>query len=44
VSILAFLEISSANTINPKFFNLASDRFLGQEQKAATFFAKLSQE
>jgi hypothetical protein len=38
------LEISSANATNPKLFNLTSGRYFGQGQKAATFFAKVSQE
>jgi hypothetical protein len=43
-SILGCLEISSANATNKKLFHLASGRFLGQRQKEATIFAKISQE
>jgi hypothetical protein len=41
--ILGCLEIS-ADQINIKLFSLASGRFLGQEQSAALFFVKLSQD
>jgi hypothetical protein len=39
-SVLGYLEISSANLINPKLFSLVSGRFLWEGQKAATVFAK----
>jgi hypothetical protein len=39
-SILGYIEISSANSINPKLFNLASCRFLGQGQKEAASLLK----
>lgn len=42
-SILGCLEISFASEISPQPFTLASDRFLWQGLKAATFFAKISQ-
>lgn len=42
--ILGCLEISSANAINIDLFNLATDRFFGQQQKTATIFIKISQE
>lgn len=40
----AIFEISSADTINPKLFSLASGKLFGQGQKAATYFTKISQE
>jgi hypothetical protein len=40
VTTLSCLEISSANDIDPKHFNLTSDKILGQWQKVAMFFAK----
>jgi hypothetical protein len=41
---LGFLEISFVNAINLNFFTLASGRLFRPEQKAATFFTKISQE
>lgn len=38
--ILGCLEIPSVDDIISKLSNLASNRFLGQEQEAAIFFAK----
>lgn len=43
-SISGSLEISSAKEMNLILFNLTSGRFLGQEQKSAIFFAKISQD
>lgn len=43
-SILGYLEISSATTINLKHFSLFSDKFLGQGQKTAHSLQKKSQE
>ena len=38
--ILGFLKISFVKKIRPECINFASGRFLGQRQKATTFFAK----
>jgi hypothetical protein len=43
-SVLGYLEVSSADNIHLKLFNLASGKFLRQGQKANTFFAKTPQE
>ena len=42
--ILGGLDIASTNEISSLFFNLVMGKFLGQGQKATTFFAKISEE
>lgn len=42
--ILGCLEIASTNEFSSLFFNLVMGKFLGQGQKATTFFAKTSSE